>query len=32
MDYALPDYSPAGDYESRARPQAAPDAGAFERP
>jgi parallel beta helix pectate lyase-like protein len=32
IDYALPDYSPAGDYDGRARPQSAPDAGAFERP
>jgi hypothetical protein len=32
IDYALPEYSPAGDYDSRVRPQAAPDVGAYERP
>jgi hypothetical protein len=32
LDYALPEYSPAGDYDGRARPQAGPDAGAYERP
>jgi hypothetical protein len=31
VDYALPDYSPAIDFDGRARPQAAPDAGAYER-
>jgi hypothetical protein len=32
IDYALPEYSPGGDFDGRARPQSAPDAGAFERP
>jgi hypothetical protein len=32
IDYALPEYSPGGDYDGRVRPHAAPDAGAFERP
>jgi Right handed beta helix region len=32
IDYALAEFSPGGDYEGRARPQSAPDAGAFERP
>jgi hypothetical protein len=31
IDYALPEFSPGGDFDGRARPQAAPDAGAFER-
>lgn len=32
IDYGLPEYSPAGDYDGRVRPQAAPDVGAYERP
>ena len=31
VDYALPEFSPGGDFDGRARPQAAPDSGAFER-
>jgi hypothetical protein len=31
VDYALPEFSPGADFDGRARPQAAPDAGAFER-
>jgi hypothetical protein len=32
IDYALPELSPGGDFDGRARPQAAPDVGAYERP
>jgi hypothetical protein len=31
VDYALPEFSPGGDFDGRARPQSAPDAGAYER-
>jgi hypothetical protein len=31
LDYALPEFSPGGDFDGRARPQSAPDAGAYER-
>ena len=31
VDYALPELSPGGDFDGKARPQSAPDAGAFER-
>ena len=31
IDYALPEFSPGGDFDGNPRPQAAPDAGAFER-
>jgi Right handed beta helix region/Protein of unknown function (DUF1565) len=31
LDYALPELSPGGDFDGRARPQTAPDAGAYER-
>ena len=31
LDYALPEFSPGGDFDGRPRPQSAPDAGAYER-
>jgi hypothetical protein len=31
VDYALPEFSPGRDFDGRPRPQASPDAGAFER-
>ena len=31
LGYALPEFSPGRDFDGRARPQSAPDAGAFER-
>jgi hypothetical protein len=32
IDYALPEFSPGGDLDGRARSRSAPDAGAYERP